>query len=232
MNAFRNLVHMYIRCDTEHRHIPVQCINISFYNIARPLFSHARFLSQHLDRLQNRNTFVDFGFLMSKIQRIAHSIFIRIHEYLALLLQIGDKLIQRCFQLQTVKNDIYAICLDDIPECFLCILEGQLILFLLLQLGAAERTTYNDICTGIGFPFTSAMFTLHLFSPPSVEFQKRFSDPSFKFPSKIFNENGNGSFRGRNRSCGNIPAIIPPSAPFWYTKTVQELPYNTILNFK
>ncbi len=46
--------------------------------------------------------------------------------------------------------------------------------FFLFKLSTAERTVYDDTGTSVGFPLTAAMFTLHFFSPPSVEFQKQY----------------------------------------------------------
>ena len=110
---------------------------------------------------------------MGKIQSVAHSVFICIHKNLALLFKIRYKLVKSGFKLQSVKDHIHTICFDDVSQCLLSILKGELIFLFLLKLSTAERTAYDDTGTSVGFPLTAAMFTLHFSSPPSVEFQKQ-----------------------------------------------------------
>ena len=161
VDVFGHLVHMQVRCDTEHRHIPIQGIYKGLHNIARPFFSHTSVSSKHLYGLKYRNTFVDLRLVMSKIQSVAHTLLIGIQKNLSFLFKIGNELIEQGSELQAVDHYVHSVCLDDIPQCFLRILERKLVLILLFKLRTAEGATYNKAGTGIGFPLTAALFTLH-----------------------------------------------------------------------
>ena len=153
----------------EHGYVPIEGIDKALNHIACPFFSHTGVGRQHLDGLEDRYTFVDLGFIVGKIQRITHSLFIGIEKNLSFLLEIGNKLIEQSLELNTVDDYIHSVGLYDISQSLLCILESELILLFLLKLGAAERASYNKAGTCICFPFTAALFTLHYISPPFVE---------------------------------------------------------------
>ena len=181
VDVLGNLIHVDIRSYTEHRHIPVKRVNVSFDNIARPFFSHACVLCKDLDRLQNRNTLVDLRLVMSQIQCIGYSRFASVHEHLAFLLEVGNKLVQRCFQLKTVDYYVNSVGLYDVPQRFLRVLEGKLVFLFLFKLSSAERTAYDDTGTIVCFPFAAAMFTQHFISPPSLDL-KTLRFVCFKIP--------------------------------------------------
>ena len=150
---------------TEHRNIPIQGINESFNDIASPFFCHAGILCKYLDRLEYSNTFIYLGFIMCHIKSIAYTLFIRIKKYLSFLFQIGDIFIKHCTKLKPVKDNINTISFDYVSQSLFCIIKSELFFFLIIKLRTAKRTSYNKIRFCTGFPFTSALFTLHQISP-------------------------------------------------------------------
>ena len=88
-------MHMYVWRYAEHRNAPVKSINEAFYNIACPFFSHTGVCGEHLYRLEYCDTLVDLGFVVCKIQRITHTLFVSIKKDLSFLLEVGNELIQQ-----------------------------------------------------------------------------------------------------------------------------------------
>ena len=156
---------MDIRSYTEHRNIPVQGINECFNDIARPFFSHAGILCKYFDRLEYRNTFVYFRLIMCHIESIADTLLICIKKHFSFLFEIRDILIEHCTKLKTVKDYINTVSFDYVSQTFLGVIESELFLVLIVKLCTAKRTSYDKIRFCTGFPFTSALFTLHQISP-------------------------------------------------------------------
>ena len=182
-DIFRHLVRMYVRSYTEHRNAPVECEDKAFDYICSPFICHTRIRCKHLDRLEYSYTLVDLRLAVCKIKCIAHTLLIRIKENLSFLFKIRYELIKQSPELQTVYHNIYAVSFDDIPQSLLGILKRKLIFIFVFKLSAAERATYDKICTGICFPFAAALFTLHCISPPFVDFYLQIKLPLLQDPS-------------------------------------------------
>ena len=161
---------MYIRSNTKHRHIPVECIYKRFNYITSPFFRHAGILCKHLYRLQYCNTLVYFRLVMCHVKSIADTLFIGIKKNLSFLFQIGNVLIKQRTELKTVHHDFKTIIFYYVSESFLGIVKSKSVLVLIVKLCSAERAFYDKTCTCIGFPLASAFFTLHQTSPSFGEF--------------------------------------------------------------